>query len=155
MRLADLARPYAPPLRERLLRDAAMLRADGCAARGELNCTRDQTTAALQHGADPGAVAPLLQRAGERARENLRARVAEAEEATDAAHRVTALEAALAISEQYAQLGREPPSPTPSELRDRLAEARNDAEREAARDAAREAPRGGHAERSRHHSRGH
>ncbi len=154
-RLADVARPYAPPLRERLLRDAAMLRADGCAARGELNCTRDQTTAALQHGADPGAVAPLLQRAGERARENLRARVAEAEEATDAAHRVTALEAALAISEQYAQLGREPPSPTPSELRDRLAEARNDAEREAARDAAREAPRGGHAERSRHHSRGH
>lgn len=150
MRLADVARPYAPPLRERLLREVAMLRAEACAGRGELNCTRDQTTAALQHGADPTAVAPLLQRAGERARENLRARVAEADAAADAAHRVAALEAALAISEQYAQLGREAPSPTPSELRERLAAARAEAER----DAAREAPRGGHAERSRHRSRG-
>ncbi len=133
-RLADVAQRFSPPLRERLLRDAAMSRADGCAGRGELLCAREQTTAALQHGADPSAVAPLLQRAQERARANLRARVTAADEARDPAARVAALTQALELTEAWVRSGAEAPSPTPLELRDRLSRA----QAEVARDAAHE-----------------
>jgi hypothetical protein len=148
-RLADVARADAPPVRERLLREAAMLRAGASAGRGDLNATRDQTTTALQHGADPSVVAPILERARARALENLRAKVTEADEAREPTQQVTALEAALAIAEQYALLGREAPSPTPMELRDRLSHVRSEIER----DAAREASHGRHEDRPRRHGR--
>jgi len=145
--LADLAREFAPPLRERLLRDAALRRAGACAEAGDGRCVRDETTRALEHGAEPAQTDPLLVRGRARCAESLRALVARADAANTPTTQAAALRDAIARSEGCTALTQEPTAPTADALRARLtaAEARAAAEarpegREGA-EAAQAAPR--------------
>lgn len=126
-RLAELARELSPPLRERLLRDAAMLRARVCAEAGDGRCTRDETTHALEHGADPGDVAPMLQRVRERAQQRFHEAATAAEGAHEPRDRVEKLRAAVEASEGLTLLTQEPTAPTVDVLRERLLRAEADA----------------------------
>lgn len=123
-RVADQAQAFSPPLRERLLRDAAMARAGACAERADGRCVREQTTAALQRGADPAQTATLLRRAHARMREVFQGLIAQSEAHGDHAARERALTEALTLSEAYTALTREETSPTAAEVRERLTRVR-------------------------------
>jgi hypothetical protein len=118
--LADLAREFAPPLRERLLREGALRRAGACAASGDGRCVRDETTRALEHGAEPAQTDPLLRQGRTRCAESLRALVAQADAARVAAERVARLRPAIARSEGCTALTQEPTDPTVESLRQRM-----------------------------------
>jgi hypothetical protein len=118
--LADLAREFAPPLRERLLREGALRRAGASAASGDGRCVRDETTRALEHGAEPAQTDPLLRQGRTRCAESLRALVAQADAARVAAERVARLRPAIARSEGCTALTQEPTDPTVESLRQRM-----------------------------------
>jgi len=143
--LADLAREFAPPLRERLLREGALRRAGACAEAGDGRCVRDETTRALEHGAEPAQTDPLLRRGRARCAESLRALVAQADAARAAEEQAARLRPAIARSEGCTALTQEPTAPTVEALRERLrgAESRVLAEvrQEGEGAAAPEAPR--------------
>jgi len=121
--LADLAREFAPPLRERLLREGSLRRAGACAEAGEGRCVRDETTRALVHGAEPAQTDPLLRRGRERCAESLRALVTSADTARAAEEQAARLRPAVARSEGCTALTQEPTAPTVEALRERLRSA--------------------------------
>lgn len=121
--LASLAREFAPPLQERLLRDVALRRARRCAEEGDGQCTRTETLRALQHGAEPSQTDPLLVRARARCAESFRVLIARVDGAAEPAVRAEALRAAIARSEGCTALTREPTTPPVEVLRTRLIES--------------------------------
>ena len=124
--LADQAQPFSGALRELGLRRASMARARACVARADAVCAREHTNAAVQHGADPSETTPVLDAAVARMADAVRAKAAEAESTRDPVERAQRYEAAVALADRYATLGRAPVSPSPFELRDRLSRAMAD-----------------------------